>query len=150
MYVWHCTKPVTKWLKNSPNGNSLHAFPYFPLRFLMLHHCFPNFIRYFPFFNLVFISISYFRSYEKSLAKVLEIIFWASSWKKFSATILLLTSKPSVLHLRTTCQKLLKKSIKHFHETHSSQFRKFSSIKRPRVGAVLFTFVWRYSIKTVQ
>ena len=124
--------------------------PIFPYVSSYFTYCFPSFIRYFPFFPLVFISVSFFRSYEKSLAKVLEIIFWASSWKKFSATILLLISKPSVLYLRTTCQKLLKKSIKHFHETHSSQFRKFSSIKRPRVGAVLFTFVWRYSVKTVQ
>ena len=103
--------------------------PIFPYVSSYFTYCFPSFIRYFPFFPLVFISVSYFRSYEKSLAKVLEIIFWASSWKKFSATILLLISKPSVLYLRKRVKNCSKSQLNIFMRLILRNFESFHQLR---------------------
>ena len=43
--------------------NSLHVFPHFPLRFLMFHLVFPQSLWIFPIFLVMFLTVSYFRSY---------------------------------------------------------------------------------------
>ena len=55
---------VTKWLRNLPTGNSLHVYLHFPIHFLMFHLLFPKFLWAFPMFPLVFLHVSYFRSYD--------------------------------------------------------------------------------------
>ena len=57
------SKLVTKWLRNPPSGNSLHVSLHFPIRLLMFHLLFPQFLWLYPMFPLVFLPISYFRSY---------------------------------------------------------------------------------------
>ena len=60
-------KLVTKWLRNPPGGNSLHVSPYFPIRFLMFNLVLTQFLWVFPMFPLVFLPVSYFRSYVSNV-----------------------------------------------------------------------------------
>ena len=55
-----------RWLRNPPSGNFLHvSLILFPMRFLMFHLLFPQFLWVFPLFPLLFLPVSYFRSYAK-------------------------------------------------------------------------------------
>ena len=55
-------KLVTKWLRNSPIGNSLLVSLHYPLHFFMFHLLFPQFLWAFPMFPLVFLLVPYFKS----------------------------------------------------------------------------------------
>ena len=56
-------KPVTMWLRNPPSDNSLYVSPNFGIRFLMFPLLFTPLPWIFPVFHLVFLPVSYFRSY---------------------------------------------------------------------------------------
>ena len=61
-----------------------YMFPHhFPIRFLMFHLVFPQFLWVFPMFPLVFLPVSYFRSYNK---KTLFHKFCSTSLAKYRSS----------------------------------------------------------------
>ena len=56
-------KLVTKWLKNTLSRNSLHVSLHFAIFFLIFHLVFSKSLWVFSMFSVVFLPVSYFRSY---------------------------------------------------------------------------------------